>query len=134
MGRDRFPLVDTRDVGAAAAIVLGNPVGHAGQIYALTGPTPHSYDEIATALAVVAGQAVTCESVSPQVYEARLLAAGVPRWRAFDLAHIASAYAPSDNAVSPDLPTLLGRRARSLAEFLDDHRDFFAQTGPDAAP
>jgi uncharacterized protein YbjT (DUF2867 family) len=40
MGLDSFPLVDTRDVGAAAAIVLGNPVAHAGQAYALTGPPP----------------------------------------------------------------------------------------------
>jgi uncharacterized protein YbjT (DUF2867 family) len=132
MGHDCIPLVDTRDVGAAAAIVLGNPVAHAGAAYALTGPIAHSYDEVATALSVVAGRAVTYEPVSPQAYEARLLAAGIPGWRAFDLAHITSAYGSSDNAVSPDLPTLLGHRPRSLSEFLQDHRDFFTGTGPRA--
>lgn len=132
MGHDRFPLVDTRDVGAAAAIVLGNPVAHAGQAYALTGPVAHSYDEVATALSVVAGRAVAYEPVPPQAYEARLLAAGIPGWRAFDLAHITSAYSPSDNAVSPELPTLLGRRPRSLSEFLQDHRDFLSGIGPRA--
>lgn len=130
MGHARYPLVDTRDVGAAAAIVLRNPIGHAGQSYTLTGPAAHSYDEIATALAVAAGRPVTYEAVSPQTYEARLLAAGVPFWRAFDLAHITSAYTPSDNIVSPHLPMLLGRRPRSLSEFLEDYRAYFGGNSP----
>jgi uncharacterized protein YbjT (DUF2867 family) len=134
MGDGRFPLVDTRDVGAAAAVVLTDPAGHAGHTYTLTGPAARSYDEIATALAAVAGRPVTYDPVPPDVYEARLLAAGVPSWRAFDLAHIASAYAPADHAVSPVLATLLGRAPRSLSEFLDDHRDAFGGTGPHAAP
>jgi uncharacterized protein YbjT (DUF2867 family) len=129
MGHDRFPLVDTRDIGAAVATVLGNPIRHAGQSYALTGPAAQSYDEIATTLTVVAGRAVTYEAISPQAYEAWLLAAGVPSWRAFDLAHITSAYTPSDNTVSPHLPMLLSRRPRSLSEFLEDHRDFFGGIG-----
>ncbi len=56
MGQDRFPLVDTRDIGAAAAIVLGNPVAHAGRSYVLTGPAAHGWDDIAAALALVAGR------------------------------------------------------------------------------
>jgi uncharacterized protein YbjT (DUF2867 family) len=125
MGDGRYPLVDTRDVGAAAAIILGDPTRHAGRSYALTGPAAYGYGEIANALAVAAGSTVSYEAVSPQAYEARLLAAGVPSWRAFDLSHIASAYRPSDNAVSPDLAMLLGRSPRSLLEFLEDHRGFF---------
>jgi uncharacterized protein YbjT (DUF2867 family) len=129
MGRGRFPLVDTRDIGAAAAIVLANPMPHAGQTYALTGPAALSYHDIATAFSAVAGRPVRYEPVSPQAYEARLLAAGIPGWRAFDLAHIASAYRPSNNAVSLDLPQLLGRRPRSLSEFLEDHLQSFTETG-----
>ena len=53
-------------------------------------------------------------------------ATGMPDWRAFDLAHIASAYGASDNAVLPDLAKLLGREPRSLSQFLDDHRQAFA--------
>ncbi len=75
------------------------------------------------------GHAVSYEPVSPQAYEARLLAADIPGWRAFDLAHITSAYSNSDNAVSPDLPMLLGRRPRSLSEFLEDHCQSFTTTG-----
>ncbi|MGH6930605.1 MAG: NmrA family NAD(P)-binding protein [Dongiaceae bacterium] len=123
MGRARFPLVDTRDVGAAAAVVLGNSAAHAGKAYALTGPVAHSYDEVAAAFATVAGHAVAYEPVAPEDFQARLLAAGIPDWRAFDLAHIASAYSAAENAVSPDLPMLLGRKPMSLFEFLEDHRN-----------
>jgi uncharacterized protein YbjT (DUF2867 family) len=38
MGPNSFPLVDTRDVGAAAAMVLRDPAAHASKEYALTGP------------------------------------------------------------------------------------------------
>jgi uncharacterized protein YbjT (DUF2867 family) len=126
MGRNRFPLVDTRDVGAAAAVVLDDPAAHTGKAYALTGAVAHSYDEVATALGAVAGHAVAYEPVTPEDFESRLLAAGIPEWRAFDLAHIASAYGAAENAVSLDLPTLLGRKPRLFAEFLEDHRDAFS--------
>lgn len=126
MGQDRFPLVDTRDVGAAAAIVLRNPDAHAGKSYALTGPAALSYAEVAVELATVVGHAVTYEAIRPEDFETRLRAAGMPDWRAFDLANIASAYSPADNTVSPDLPILLGRKPRTLSEFLEDHRSAYS--------
>ena len=125
MGRDRFPFVDTNDVGAAAAVVLGDPAHHAGQTYALTGPAAIGYDEIAAAFEQVAGQAVTYEPVSPAEFQARLLASGLPDWRAFDLAYIASAYSADDNVVRADLRRLLGRAPTSLAEFAERHRNRF---------
>jgi uncharacterized protein YbjT (DUF2867 family) len=126
MGDVRLPLVDTRDVGAAAATVLRDPAAHVGKEYALTGPAALSYAEVAKALAAVAGRAVTYEAVAPAELEDRLRAAGMPDWRAYDLAHIASAYGVSENAVSPDLATLLGRRPKSLSEFLEDHRKVYS--------
>ena len=126
MGHERFPMVDTRDVGAAAAVVLGNTVAHAGKTYSLTGPVAHSYDEVAASFATVAGHEVAYEPVAPEDFEARLRAVGIPDWRAFDLAHIATAYSAAENAVSPDLPMLLGRRPRSLSDFVEDHRNDFS--------
>ena len=38
MGTGRYPLVDTRDVGAAAAVVLADPAVRAGATHRLTGP------------------------------------------------------------------------------------------------
>ena len=126
MGRNRFPLVDTRDVGAAAAVVLRDPAAHAGKEYALTGPVAVSYEEVAKALTAITDRAVTYEAVAPPEFEDRLRAAGMPEWRAYDLAHIASAYGASENIVSPELATLLGRQPRSLSEFLEDHRDAYS--------
>ena len=80
-----------------------------------------TYADVAAAIAVVAGLRVEYEAVEPGVYEARLLAAGLPAWRAFDLAHITAAYSPTDREVSPTLAALLGREPRSLADFLADH-------------
>ena len=126
MARHRSPLVDTRDVGAAAAIVLRDPAVHAGKEYALTGPVAVSYDEVAAALATVAGHAVTYEAVAPGEFEARLRAAGMPGWRAYDLAHIASAYGATENTASPELGMLLRRQPRSLSGLLEDHRRVYS--------
>ncbi len=125
MGTGVYPLVDTRDVGAAAAVVLAHPAAHAGMTHVLTGPQDVTYADVAAAIAVVAGLRVEYESVEPGVYEGRLLAAGLPAWRAFDLAHITAAYSPRDLEVSPTLAALLGREPRSLSDFLADHRDAF---------
>jgi uncharacterized protein YbjT (DUF2867 family) len=126
MGANRFPLVDTRDVGAAAAMVLRDPAVHAEKEYALTGPVAVSYEEVAKALTAIADRAVTYEAVAPPEFEDRLRAAGMPEWRAYDLAHITLAYGASENIVSPDIAMLLGRQPRSLSEFLEDHRDAYS--------
>jgi len=125
LGAASVPLVDTRDVGAAAAAVLLAPAAHAGRTYALTGPEALGYAEVAAAIGRVAGRPVRYVAAAPDDLEAELRAAGLPGWRAFDLAHIAAAYAPGDLAVAPDLPRLLRRPAGSLAAFLADHRDDF---------
>ena len=125
MGTGRYPLVYTRDVGAAAAAVLADPAAHTGAAHLLTGPQDVTYADVAAAIAAVAGRRVEYEPVEPGVYEERLLATGLPAWRAFDLAHIAAAYAAADHDVSPDIESLLGRPPRSLAEFLADHGDAF---------
>ncbi len=57
MGSGRYPLVDTRDVGAAAAVVLADPAAHAGATHRLTGPEDTAYADVAAAIAAVAGRA-----------------------------------------------------------------------------
>lgn len=125
MGQPAFPLVDTRDVAAAAAVILRDAGTHAGRTHVLTGPARVDYDEVAEALGQAVGRAVTYEAVPPDLYEQRLRAAGMPDWRAFDLAHIAAAYREEDQAPTPTLEGLIGRAPRTLAEFLADHREAF---------
>lgn len=125
MGHARIPLVDTRDVGLAAATVLQDPIAHAGKTYRLTGPETCSYADVAAALSTVVNRTVAYEAVPPKDFERRLIAAGIPDWRAFDLAHIASAYAADECNLSPDFETLTGQRPTSLASFLQDHAEVF---------
>ncbi len=128
MGDRRFPMVDTRDVGEALAVILASAASHAGATYALTGPAAIGYGEIAEALTAVAGRRVDYEAVPPEQLEGELLAAGVPAWRAGDLARIADAYAPADAVATTDLALLLGRPARSLDRFLADHSEAFIRS------
>jgi uncharacterized protein YbjT (DUF2867 family) len=125
MGDLAFPFVSTDDVGAAAGAVLGTPEHHAGATYALTGAIALSYESIADALTRLLERPISYDAIPPEQYLADLLAAGVPEWRARDLAFIASAYAPADNAARRDLPALLARPAGSLRDFLAAHRDVF---------
>lgn len=125
MAHDAMPLVDARDVGAAAAAILADPGAHAGKTYRLTGPEAITYDQIAAALADLTGRPVAYEAVDPHDYEARLRVRDLPGWRAFDLAHILYAYEPPDNAVSADFAALTGRPPATLGRFLADYRSDF---------
>jgi uncharacterized protein YbjT (DUF2867 family) len=122
MGAGRFPLVDTRDVGAAAAAVLRDPDKHAGQAYALTGPEALSYDEVAGRLSAVVGHPIVYDAQPPEAFRAGLVAAGVPEWRADDLAAIARAYDGADNVPSAGVAALLGRPPTAIEAFFADHR------------
>jgi uncharacterized protein YbjT (DUF2867 family) len=73
-------------------MVLRNPAAHVGKEYALTGLEAVACEDVAEALVAVAGRPVKYEAVAPKEFETRLRAAGMPDWRAYDLAHIASAY------------------------------------------
>jgi uncharacterized protein YbjT (DUF2867 family) len=125
MGDGTFPLVDTRDVGAAVAAVVRDPGAHAGATYSLTGPEAVGYAEVAAALAELVGAPVRYEALEPAAFRAGLLEAGVPEWRADDLAAIASAYTAADNAPTGDLAALLGRPPTPLRQFLTDHRETY---------
>lgn len=126
MADRHFPLVDTRDVGAAAAAVLRNPTAHASGTYQLTGPEAYSYDDVANALSAVMQRHIIYEAVSPESFEKSLVESGVPGWRAFDLAHIASAYGAPDCRVSTDFEALVGHGPAPIKTFFEDHISVFA--------
>lgn len=125
MGDGRYPLVDARDVGAAAAAVLRDPDPHAGRAYSLTGPSSLSYHAVAEAIGALVGRPVEYEPQAPEQFRAGLLAAGIPRWRADDLAAIGGAYTGDDNAPSGDLAALLDRPPTAIEQFLSDHRQTY---------
>lgn len=122
MGDRAYPFVDTRDVAAAAAAVLREPAAHAGRAYALTGPRAVGYAEIARRMGAIVGRDVRYEAPAPARFRAGLEAAGVPGWRAADLAAIASAYTDADNRPADGVALLAGRPPIPIERFLEDHR------------
>lgn len=126
MAQEALPLVDARDVGAAAAAILTRPDAHAGKTYRLTGPQALTYAEVATAIGTLIGRPVAYEEFDEHDYESRLRTAGVDGERAFDLAHILLAYEPADNLSTEDVRALTGRAPAPLAQFLSDYRAQFA--------
>jgi uncharacterized protein YbjT (DUF2867 family) len=122
MGAGTYPFVDTVDVAAAAAAVLRAPAAHAGRTYALTGPRAVGYAEIARLMGEIVGRDVVYEARAPERFRADLEAAGIPAWRAADLAAIASAYTDADNRPADGVAVLTGRSPTAIERFLEDHR------------
>jgi uncharacterized protein YbjT (DUF2867 family) len=122
MGDGGYPFVDARDVAAAAAAVLRAPAVHAGRGYALTGPRAVGYAEIARRMGEIVGRDVRYEVFAPARFRADLEAAGIPAWRAADLAAIASAYTEAENRPADGVGELTGRPPTPLERFLTDHR------------
>ena len=112
MGAAAFPLVDTRDVGAAVAAVLRDPAAHAGAAYTFTGPAALTYAEIAAALSDLVGAPVRYEPLARRPSAPGSLDAGIPEWRADDLAAIACAYADADNVPTDDFRRCSAARRR----------------------
>ena len=122
MGAGAYPLVDARDGAAAAAAVLRVPVAHAGRAYPLTGPRAVTYAEVAALMAAIVGRDVRYEALAPERFRADLEAAGIPAWRAADLAAIASAYSEEDNRPVDGVAVLTGRPPTAIERFLDEDR------------
>jgi uncharacterized protein YbjT (DUF2867 family) len=124
-GQGRVGMVDARDVAAVAAELAAGPdqqAGqHAGRSYRLTGPALISYADVAAVLSEVLGRPVAYRLVSFEEDRAAMIAGGVPAVIAEMNAQAFSLIAEGDAAWrSEDIPTLLGRPARSYRQFATD--------------
>jgi uncharacterized protein YbjT (DUF2867 family) len=118
--------VDARDVAAVAAHVLTTE-GHEGSVYTVTGPEALTGPQVAARVSQVLGRDVTHVERSPGELRAALQAAGVPEWHVEGLVELAAGYAAGVAAVVTDeVRKATGREARSVAEFVADHRNAFA--------
>ena len=127
MGDRRFALVDVRDVARVAAAALIEET-HTGATYIVSGPEALSYGEAAETIGAAIGKEVAYEAAEPQAFRENLLAErGLPRWRADDLAFIASAYGEGEGELVTDVVHRVGgSKPRTFAEFVKDHANHFA--------
>lgn len=125
-GQARISMVDTRDVGAVAAVVLTEP-GHAGAGYEVTGPEALSYDDVAAKLTEAMGRRISYADVPDDAVRQALLGAGLTPWFAGALIGLYQDYRRSGidgyaAQVTGTVAELTGRPARSLDDLLAEVR------------
>jgi uncharacterized protein YbjT (DUF2867 family) len=110
-GSGRIAMIDPRDIGAVAAIVL-TTAGHAGRTYRLTGPEAITYERIAEELSL--------EYVDVREEAARegMLASGMPDWL---VQHLVGAFrlirAGAFDEVTGTVRAVCGRDPYGFADF-----------------
>jgi uncharacterized protein YbjT (DUF2867 family) len=116
-GAGRVAAVSRRDVAEVAAVVLADAEGHVGRTYDLTGPEALTLDAIATILTEVTGRPHHYQEETLAEARASRAKYGAPDWLVD--AWISTYTAIRDGeleAVSDDVPRLLGRPATAFAD------------------
>jgi uncharacterized protein YbjT (DUF2867 family) len=126
-GKGCTGLVDARDLGAVAAQIAASPPAHAGKTYRLTGPELLSNYDVAAVLSRLLGRTITYRELTFEENKDAMIRAGVPEpiaemnAQAFSLTAIGDA-----EWVTNDIPSILGRPARSFEQFAADHAAAFS--------
>ncbi|MGP0059050.1 MAG: SDR family oxidoreductase [Beijerinckiaceae bacterium] len=125
VGDAKVSYVDVRDIGDVAAAVLTSD-GHAGKAYTLTGPQAISNQEIAESIGRAIGKTVTYVQVPMEKARQTMLGFGMAPAVVDGLLELFAMQAAGYvKTVSPDIETLLGRKARDFATFAADHAAAF---------
>lgn len=114
------PFVSADDLADAAVAALTDPA-HRGRTWELTGPRLLSFAEAVATVAAAVGRPVRYETVPIDAFLAELRDYGFDDevlWLMRDL--FANTFDGRNASVSPDLPHLLGRPARDLADVAAD--------------
>jgi NAD(P)H dehydrogenase (quinone) len=130
--------VDTRDIAAAAAVVLREPEKHAGNGYHLAAEAA-SFAEIAESLTELTGQRWQHRLAEPEEFYTNLVTAGAdPVYMScvrnvFERTRNGTLRDPG--GALPVLPELLGRPARTIRDLITERRaDFTYARRPDQLP
>jgi uncharacterized protein YbjT (DUF2867 family) len=115
----------TCDIGRIVAGILHNPVGHAGKIYPLHGPTECSHQDLASYLSQVLGKLIRYEQVSVEQF-VKLLGAGP---NAALSAHLAAMKIDKQEGRLEGRDNtgigIMGQLLLTPMQFIQQHRDHF---------
>ena len=127
VGDGRIGMVDARDVAAVAAQIAAAPTGHDQKTYWPTGPETLSYPEAAKVLSEVLGRPIAYRRTTAAQDMQAMIDAGVPAAVAEDNVRALGLFDQGDaDYVTDDVPTLLGRPARSFTQFAVDYAEAFS--------
>lgn len=121
-GQARISMVDTRDVGAVAAVLLTEP-GHVRDEVDVTGPESLSYADVADRLSAVLGRKITYADVSDDAVRQALSGAGLGHWMANSLVELFQDYRRAGEhgytaEVTDSVQRLTGATPRTLDRLL----------------
>jgi uncharacterized protein YbjT (DUF2867 family) len=126
-GKGRSGLVDARDVAGVAADIITSPTAHAGKTYWLTGPELVSNYDVAAVLSKLLARTITYRELTFEENKDAMIRAGVPGQIAEMNAQAFSLTADGDAEwVTQDIPSLMGRPARSFEQFTTDYAAAFS--------
>ncbi len=121
-GDGRIGLIDTRDVAAVAARIAASPGAHAEKTYWPTGPEVLSYADAAAVLTKVLHREITFRPITCEEEKEAMISVGLPETVAEDNAKALTLFAAGDaDYLTDDVPSLLGRPARSFKQFAADY-------------
>jgi uncharacterized protein YbjT (DUF2867 family) len=123
LGESRVSNIDTRDIAEIAAqVALAPGTEHHGKAYVLTGPEACTMGELAQAIGEALGKPVSYVAVEPEKFRQNMLGAGVPALIVDAvLGWFAYCRAGRAERVVADAERILGRKPRSLRQFVQDH-------------
>jgi uncharacterized protein YbjT (DUF2867 family) len=123
----RVGMIDTRDVAAVAAEIAASPAPHAGKTYWPTGPEAISFSDAAVVLAKLLGRPITFQPLTVEEQTQAMIDIGLPESLAAMNAQAVALFAQGDSDyVTDDVPSLLGRPARTFEQFATDHAEVFS--------
>ena len=125
IGAAKVPLVDARDVAAAAAVLLTKPC-HESESHVLTGPEGISDAEVAQILSDVTGKSVRHVDIPPEQLKAGMIGAGMPEWLANDLQTLHEMWAKGvGTEVTEDFSSITGQSGSTFRDFARDYAAAF---------
>jgi uncharacterized protein YbjT (DUF2867 family) len=123
----RVGMIDTRDVAAVAAEIAAAPVPHAGKTYWPTGPEAITFSDAAAALSKVLGRLITFHPLTVEEQTQAMVDIGLPESLAAMSAQAVALLADGDSDyVTGDVPSILGRPARTFDQFAADYTAAFS--------
>jgi uncharacterized protein YbjT (DUF2867 family) len=123
----RVGMIDTRDVAAVAAEIAAAPAPHARKTYWPTGPEAITFSDAAAALSKVLGRPVTFQPLTVEEQTQAMVDIGLPESLAAMNAQAVALFADGDSDyVTDDVPSILGRPARTFEQFATDYTAAFS--------
>lgn len=121
-GSGRVAFIDVRDLADVAAAVLSRPAQHAGWGYELTGPEAVTFGQAAQLLSGVVDRNISYEPATVLGYARHLRnqALPVPQIAVQTALHVGLRRGSAE-AVFPTTTRLLGRAARPLKDYFEEH-------------